>query len=275
MFSAWRRKKRDKPGKRRVRGELAPLGWRARPGAEGPTDAARAFAVGEPDYPVVDGPHYVDVLDQLHRRLQPAWYLEIGTFVGTSLACARGDYVAVDPMFRLNAAALPIRNQAHLMQMTSAAFFQSGFLARNAIRPNLAFLDGLHLFEALLDDFIAAEAQAADGGMIALHDCVPSRDEMTARTWDEGNVRFWTGDVWKVVAILHAQRPDLRITILDAWPTGLALIDRLDPANTVLRDRRDETVAAWRDVTLRGYGLDRFFGAMDIRSSHTFLQNMP
>lgn len=274
MLFSLRRKKRDKPGKRRVRGELAPLGWRARPGAAGPTPEERAFAVGAPDYPVVDGPHYIDVLDQLHRRLKPTWYLEIGAFTGLSLSVTRGAYVAVDPMFRLGAPP-PIPGQAHLMQMTSADFFASGFLARNAIRPDLAFLDGLHLFEALLDDFIAAERHAAEGGMIVLHDCLPSRDEMTARTWDEAKVRFWTGDVWKVIVILRALRPDLRITILDAWPTGLALIDRLDPANTTLAEARDAQVAALRDVSLRAYGLERFFGALDIRSSHAHVQTLP
>jgi len=267
------RRKRDRPGKRRVRGRLDRLGWRARAGAEGPTAQERAIALGAPGWPVIDGPHYVDVLGAMHRALRPAWYLEVGVFKGHSLAQATGAYVAVDPAFRLSQGAPPLGAQAHFFQTTSDAFFASGFAPRNGIAFDLAFLDGLHEYEALLRDVIAAERLSAPGGRIILHDCLPTNAPMAERAWVDGE-RVWAGDVWKTVVILRAVRPELRIVALDAWPTGLLVIEGLDPGNRSLEAAADAQIAALRDVSLERYGRDRFFGANPIQSSVAFVETL-
>jgi hypothetical protein len=48
---------------------------------------------------------------------------------------------------------------------------------------------------------------------------------------------WWTGDVWKVVSVLRKYRPDLQIYSLNAAPTGLVLITRLDPTSSLLHDK--------------------------------------
>ena len=37
----------------------------------------------------------------------------------------------------------------------------------------------------------------------------------------------WAGDVWKVVACLRAERPDLTVTTVDVGPTGVGVITGL------------------------------------------------
>lgn len=213
--------------------------------------------------PVIDGLRYFRMLSRLHARLKPEWYLEIGTFTGKSLALAQGNYVAVDPEFRIEH---PIVNgrgrEMFLVQKTSDDFFASDFLRRNRIAFNLAFLDGLHLFEALLRDFINAEKVMAPGGVILLHDCCPTTRRMAERDRPKG---LWTGDVWKTLLILLRHRPDLKIEVATAAPTGLVVISNLDPKNKALEKAYDKAVAEFMPMSLDDLpggvgGLYRHFG---------------
>ncbi|MGI9388660.1 MAG: class I SAM-dependent methyltransferase [Boseongicola sp.] len=189
------------------------------------------------EVPAIDGIRYLRLLGGLHARLNPKWYLEVGTFKGRSLSKVDCNFVAVDPEFRLKAPLNhPGATQMHLFQQTSDDFFASGFAERNEIRFDFAFLDGLHHYEVLLRDFINAEKLMSKGSVIALHDCCPSTVEMTSREQIQG---AWTGDVWKTLLILLRNRPDLDIQVATAAPTGLAVIRNLDPDNSVLSDRYD------------------------------------
>jgi hypothetical protein len=89
---------------------------------------------------------------------------------------------------------------------------------------DLAFVDGLHLFEAALADVAALERWAHPGTVVLLHDCHPTSEAMAAR--DRTTVA-WAGDVWKVVAALRAERPELTVTTVDVGPTGLGVITGL------------------------------------------------
>ncbi len=206
------------------------------------SDAGAAWA------PRIAGMRYLPMLEQMHAILRPEWYLEVGTFTGKSLTLVNCNYIAVDPAFRIK---FPVVNSGgkrqFLFQETSDAFFASGFLAHNGITVDFAFLDGLHHFEVLLRDFINAERHMAPGGVIALHDCCPLDEPMTSRTQGKG---AWTGDVWKTLLILLRNRPDLRIDVAAARPTGLVVIRDLDPANTVLSDRYDDLVAEYAAMSL-------------------------
>lgn len=198
--------------------------------------------------PAIDGLRYFRMLSRLHGLLKPEWYLEIGTFTGKSLALAQGNYVAVDPEFRIEH---PIVNgrgrEMFLVQKTSDDFFASDFLRRNRIAFNLAFLDGLHLFEALLRDFINAEKAMDPGGVIVLHDCCPTTRRMAERERPKG---LWTGDVWKTLLILLRHRPDLKIEVANAAPTGLVVIRSLDPKNKVLEKVYAKAVAEYSPMSL-------------------------
>jgi hypothetical protein len=201
--------------------------------------------------PAMDGRRYLGLLRRLHERLAPRWYLEIGTFQGRSLELARCSYVAVDPGFRISRPVIPPEGTAmHLFQQTSDDFFASGFLDRNGIRIDLAFLDGMHLFEYLLRDFIHTERAMAPGGVVALHDCCPTTEEMTAREMQPG---AWTGDVWKTLLILLRHRPDLEILVTTAAPTGLVVIRGLDPGNDTLGRAYDDIVAEFSRLGLADF----------------------
>lgn len=255
--------------KRRPLGAVTELGWRARTGATGPGPNDRTRVPVAPGYPVVDGPHYLDVLEALHPIRRPDWYLEIGTCFGASLIRCPGKFVAIDPTFQFDQFGMGQAGQGHLFQQTSDDFFASGFLARNGIAPDLGFLDGMHLAEYLARDFAAFEAAAAPGAMAVLHDCLPQNPVMEARDWDPAT-RWWTGDVWKVLAGLIETRPDLRITVLDCYPTGLVLVEGLAPGqdHAPLHD----FVARHAGTRLSEYGPDRYFGAFEIESAFTYIQ---
>ena len=203
------------------------------------------------------GMRYRRFLSEIHEAMLFDWYMEIGCRKGESFAPVRSATIAVDPYFRLETNVLGVKPALYLMQTTSDAFFDSGFLKKMGIRLSFSFLDGMHLFEYLLRDFINTEAESDPAGVIALHDCVPFSVEMTTRDLDNLPKGAWTGDVWKLIPILAKYRPDLKVTVLDCPPSGLVLVSGLDPANTVLRDRYDEIVAEFAPG-LDDYGVERF-----------------
>ena len=196
--------------------------------------------------PAIDGIRYLRMLGGLHAVLKPNWYLEVGTFTGRSLSRVACNFVAVDPQFRLKAPLNhPGATQMHLFQQTSDEFFASGFADRNNIQFDFAFLDGLHHYEVLLRDFMNAEKLMSKGGVIALHDCCPSTEEMTVREQVPG---AWTGDVWKTLLILLRNRPDLDLHVSTASPTGLVVIRNLDPNSTELSDRYDALISEYDPI---------------------------
>lgn len=171
------------------------------------------------------GPDYLEVLDWIHQALRPETYVEIGVLAGGSLRIARPSTVAVgiDPGTRGVTGVA-----ARVFSMTSDEFFAQYDL-RQVLggRPvDFALIDGLHLFEQAFADFLKLERYAGPGTVIALHDTIPLDQETSAR---ERTTEFYTGDVWKTVAYLRQNRPDLRMITVRTAPTGLTLIRNLDP----------------------------------------------
>lgn len=200
----------------------------------GPLPAApavqRAPAAMDPDAPeeALRGARpYLDVLASLHEALAPRSYFEIGVRRGESLRLARCPALGVDPAPALSA---PLGAGQRVMALASDDFFAFESAAL-AAPPDLAFIDGLHLFEQVLRDFMHVERHAAAGTLVVIDDIFPNHPAQAAR---ERRTRAWTGDVWKLHALLAEQRPDLHLLPLDAWPTGLLLVAGLDPGNRVL-----------------------------------------
>ena len=203
----------------------------------------------EPDQiPEINGTRYFRVLKRLHEQLNPDWYLEVGTFTGKSLTLASCNTIAVDPNFQIKFPVInPTGRQMFFFQQTSDDFFESGFIKNNKISVDFAFLDGMHLFEFLLRDFIQAEKVMRKGGVIALHDCCPTTEYMATRDFHSGP---WTGDVWKTLLILLRYRPDLKIDVTTAGGTGLVLVRNLNPRSQVLGKKYDALVKEYMDQTL-------------------------
>ena len=218
-----------------------------------------------------NGIKYTRLMQALHRDCLFDWYMEIGCRTGRTFAPVRGKTIAVDPFFRAETNIIGVKPALHVFQQTSDDFFAGEFLKAMKIKLSFSFLDGMHLFEFLLRDFIETEKNSDPKGVIALHDCCPFSHEMTTRDLENLPKQAWTGDVWKLIPILAEHRPDLTITVLDAAPTGVVLVSGLDPKSTVLRKKYDAIVAAYSDMRLEDFGLDAFNQLFDYESSADFM----
>jgi len=216
-------------------------------------------------WPRARGRHYLDVLEHLHLTREPEWYLEIGSGRGHSLTRCPGKAIAVDPAFRLTGDVMGDKPALHLIRQTSEAFFASGQARALAPRIDLAFVDGMHLFEYVLDDFISTEKLCHDGTMILLHDLVPFSPAAAEREWDAERTKGWSGDVWKMTLILRKYRPDLTFDVLNPRPCGLGVVTGLDPESTVLEDARDEIVETYMDLTIEEYGPKKLAKLLNMR----------
>ena len=186
--------------------------------------------------------YYYPFLAELHRRLAPRAYLEIGVRDGGSLAQSHCRSVAIDPAFAIT---VELDADIALFRTTSDEYFaRPAPLAPTGGQPfDLAFIDGLHLFEFALRDFIHAEQHASSRGLIVFDDMFPRSVDEAARQRHTGG---WTGDVYGMLEVLAVMRPDLVVVQIGTRPTGLLLVTALDPANTTLSDRFDEVLARFR-----------------------------
>lgn len=221
------------------------------------------------------GKDYFLTLSQLHKTLLPKIYFEIGTATGLSLNIAACESVAVDPFFQLKQDVLGMKPRLLLIQKTSDDFFNNDamFVFRNS-KIDMAFLDGMHLFEYALRDFINTEKHMASNGIIVLHDCLPPDIYIACRNRGSEfhklskKPAWWTGDVWKIVVILKRYRPDLIIEVYDSAPTGLVIVRKPDPKSMILQYKYNDLVSEFMPITLEEYGLKKFRLECEIRSSN-------
>jgi hypothetical protein len=193
-----------------------------------------------------DGLHFRELLRLIHWRALPRTYVEIGVSrgAGLELAAPGTRVLGVDPDPQLTGGLPP---NITVFRQTSDEFFGRGdlhdLLAGQPV--DLAFIDGMHLFEFALRDFMQLERRAHPGATILVHDCYPM-DAATATR--QRATRMWSGDVWKLILCLRRYRPSLRVTTLGAAPTGLGVIQGLDPDSRQLDEHYDELVAQYRDL---------------------------
>lgn len=179
----------------------------------------KSFPLGSPDEELLrgDGDKH-EVLKQLHQILKPSLYLEIGVQTGKSLRLSNCEAIGIDPMPRPN---IKLRKNHTLLRMTSDEFFDNHATQYLASPPDLVFIDGMHLFEYALRDFINVERYAGPNTVVVIDDIFPGHAAQAERV---RRTRAWTGDVWKLAAVLEQHRPDLTIKKLDVYPTGLMII---------------------------------------------------
>jgi hypothetical protein len=180
------------------------------------------------------GEEYLALLERIHAHLRPRSYVEIGIETGMSvrLALPQTRVLGVDPDPRISE---PLPPNVRVYAETSDAFF-----ARVDVRAelgglpvDLALIDGMHLFEFALRDFMHLERVCSPQSTILVHDCFP-HDRRTAQR--ERQAAFWTGDVWRLIVLLKRHRPDLSVHTVAAPPSGLAIVRKLDPASTLIAD---------------------------------------
>jgi hypothetical protein len=187
--------------------------------------------------------YYLDFMEALHERLVPRTYLEIGVAEGHTLAVSRCASIGVDPEFVVTQ---ELRAPVSLRRCTSDDYFEE--LDAEAQTPfrelpvDLTYIDGMHLFEYALRDFIGAERYSSRSSVIAFDDVLPRNVEEAARNKPD---MPWTGDVFRISSALKQHRPDLKQVLVDTEPTGTLLVAGLDPASTVLPTMLDEIVRAF------------------------------
>ena len=181
---------------------------------------------------------YLEFLKRLHEVLEPPTYLEIGIRHGDSLSLARCPSVAIDPAYELKR---PLQGDAALFRETSDEYFdRPDPLAPLGGRPAaLSLIDGMHHVEVALRDFANVERWSDWTGVVVFDDVFPRGVEMAAR---ERRTVEWTGDVYKVLAVLDRHRPDLIRLRIDTAPTGVLLVLGLDQTSTVLEKGLDQIV---------------------------------
>ncbi|HKA67969.1 MAG TPA: class I SAM-dependent methyltransferase [Actinomycetes bacterium] len=186
--------------------------------------------------------HYLTFLQAVHGLLEPARYLEIGVQHGHSLSLARCRAVGIDPAFAIDA---EIDCDVALFRTTSDEYFsRADPLAPTGGKPfDLAFIDGLHLFEFALRDFINTERHCSAGSLVIFDDVLPRSADEAAR---QRHTRDWTGDVYPIIEVLARYRPELSVVPVGTQPTGLLLVIGLDPHNTVLADSYLDILAEFR-----------------------------
>lgn len=200
-----------------------------------------------------------DFLRALHATLRPRTYLEIGVSDGRSLTLSRVPTIAIDPAFKITSG---LRCDLHLVKATSDDFFarpdpirhfhggrnpwrnlRHGRPVLGGWRPtaviDLAFIDGMHLFEFALRDFMNVERYADQGSVIVLDDMLPRDVDEAAR---ERHTKDWTGDVFRVTDVLRRLRPDLVTVLVDTAPTGLLVVLGADPSDATLRGAYDRII---------------------------------
>ena len=173
-----------------------------------------------------------ELLQGIHERTRPRTYLEIGIRTGRSMVLSRTRSIGVDPNFKID---MPIHCDVQLIKATSDDFFAEGDpLAHFEGAPvDLAFIDGMHLSDFALRDFINIEPYMADTGVVVLDDVLPRNGLEAAR---DRKTEPWTGDVYKVVEILRRLRPDLIVLLVNTAPTGTAVVVGVDQGSRILKD---------------------------------------
>lgn len=190
---------------------------------------------------MMPGLRYDQILNRIHWHLKPQTYVEIGVARGGSMT--RVDEattaIGIDPAPRIDR---PIKARAKIYPVESDAFFARYdlFEELGAEQLDLAFIDGLHLFEQALRDFMNLERFSQPATAILIHDCFPPTELSAAR---EAETDYWCGDVWRLIAVLQRYRPELNVGVIPTFPSGLGLVTGLDATSTVLGDKYDDIVA--------------------------------
>jgi SAM-dependent methyltransferase len=178
---------------------------------------------------------YLEVLEQIQRIRNPKGYLEIGVRNGDSFKLSNSPSVGLDPF----PGEILVREYQHIIELTSNQFFRDCSLNNFIESFDLAFIDGLHLFENVYQDFVNIESNIDPNGMVIIDDIYPNTQLQGSR---ERQTQFWMGDVWKFWLRLQVLRPDLVFIELNTVPSGLGIVLNLDPKSKVLAENFNSEV---------------------------------
>lgn len=191
--------------------------------------------------------HYLKTLKYIHQEIKPTNYLEIGVRQGNSLKLSQCPTIAVDPDPDFD---LGRFENTDFFESTSDFFFENNEDAINNQGIHLAFIDGMHLCEFVLRDFINIEAHSNENTMVVIDDIFPNHEVQADR---ERKSRVWTGDVWKMLLCFKRFRADLKLTMLDTAPTGLLIVTGLNSMNKYLVNQYNPIVNQLKAMDISDY----------------------
>lgn len=144
-------------------------------------------------------------LEMLHRELKPRGYLEIGVRYGDSLRLAQCPAIGIDPNPQMIHGP-----EVAIFSVTSDRFFEAQanvilghpYLDGEEFFMDLVYIDGMHLYEYALRDFINMARWANERTVVVFDDTHPYNQAIATREQRPGD---WTGDVWKVMELIQDQ----------------------------------------------------------------------
>lgn len=195
---------------------------------------------------------YKEWLSAFHLAIKPRSYCEIGVADGATLALVPPgtNAIGIDPCPQIRNELL---GSTRIFKVSSDEFF-----SKNKIeylvgeKADLVFIDGLHQFQQVFRDIINAGKNAKDDAVILVHDVLPV-DQKSATP--ERKTSYWPGDVYKAIAFIKKQMPSLTVDLIDAYPTGLAVITGCDGAkfNTLGVEDFSKSLLEFENLTVKDY----------------------
>jgi hypothetical protein len=181
-------------------------------------------------------------LQQLHHLLHPRTYVETGIDKGQSLTHSRVPSIGIDPAFSINR---ELKADVYLARTTSDELFARKDPLAHLPKPfiDFAFIDGMHLSEYAMRDYLAIERFTLLTSVVVFDDMLPRNIDEAARRRHTGE---WTGDVYKAVQALRDQRPDLITIEVDTAPTGVVVVLLPDASKDGILPGYDD----WMDVAM-------------------------
>ena len=124
--------------------------------------------------------HYLDFLKALNEK-KYEMYFEIGACTGESLRLSQSPSVAIDPYFQLQVEIIGKKDFCLLFQEKSDYFFEETLPKFPHLKCQLGFINGMHLFEYALRDFINLAKNSSEESLFLFHDVLPWNYEMAVR----------------------------------------------------------------------------------------------
>lgn len=161
-----------------------------------------------------------EFLKALHEVVRPRTYLETGIQKGRSIELSRAHSIGIDPDFGIET---ELQTDVHLVRTSSDEFFARRKPLAHLPKPviDLAFIDGMHLAEYALRDFLQVERFSTPASVIVFDDMLPWEAAIASR---KPSTFHWTGDVYKALEALRAHRPDLIVLDVATGGSGTAMV---------------------------------------------------
>lgn len=163
----------------------------------------------------------IELIQEIFRKTNFTTYIEIGTEHGLSFLPIRCKYkIAIDSHFLISKKRKikwliknPYNIRNKYFEETSDDFFRKRESLLNGIKKvDVVLIDGLHTFQASLNDVLNSLKHLNNKGIIIVHDCLPPHKAAALQTNQfpneeqrkiEGWTGEWCGDVWKSIIYLR------------------------------------------------------------------------